>query len=322
MSQLATVRTASRTAGSTQWWHLTFTTGGFDVADGIIEELVTPLVAQARSLGAKRWYFCRNGDPAKEIRLNIQAHPRVLDKLQGFQRGQQARRSGTLPKLSIRQHVSTPAVDLYYFGGVGETDLQLEADLVTYGGSAGLELAQQVFELSSDLGAWAVQRFTRMHSRSALGALILFDSAQAMMRGPRSGTWPERRRDSWDAYWDNHLAACTVDMGVRGAAVRTAMAEQVRAKSPAFHGLMGATAAEATVLHWRRRWFRAVDSYLSDAEKAGVGRGARHLTVYQAHMALNRLGFLPREEAALGLYARSWNPQAQKATRRRTTSPG
>jgi len=67
MSQLTTVRTASRTAGSTQWWHLTFTTGGFDVADGIIEELVTPLVAQARSLGAKRWYFSRSGDPAAPV---------------------------------------------------------------------------------------------------------------------------------------------------------------------------------------------------------------------------------------------------------------
>ena len=321
MSQLTTVRTASRTVGSTQWWHLSFSTGGFDVADGIVGELVTPLVAQARSLGAKRWYFCRSGDPATQIRVNIQAHPRVLERLQGFQRAQQTRRSSALPKLSTRQHVSTPAVDLYYFGGVGEADLQLEADLITYGGSAGLELAQQVFEVSSDLGAWAVQRFTRMHGRSALGALILFDSAQAMMRGPRSGAWTERRRDSWEGYWDHHLAACTADMGLRGPAVRSAMAEQVRAKSAGFHSLMGATAAEATVLHWRRRWFRAVDSYLSDAEKAGVSRGARHLTMYQAHMTLNRLGFLPREEAALGLYARSWDPQVMAGARRRMTSP-
>ncbi len=321
MSQLTTVRTASRTAGSTQWWHLTFTTGGFDVADGIIEELVTPLVAQARSLGAKRWYFSRSGDPATQVRVNIQAHPRVLEKLQGLQRDQRIHRSAARPKVSIRQHTSTPAVDLYYFGGVGEPDPQLEADLITYGGTAGLELAEQVFELSSDLSLWAVQRFTRMQSRSALGALILFDSTQAMMRGPRAGTWPERRRDSWDSYWDNHLAACTAELGVRAPAVRQAMTEQVRAKSPAFHSLMGATAAEATVQHWRRRWFSALDGYLSSADKAGVSRGARHLTVYQAHMTLNRLGFLPREEAALGLHARTWSPQVPAGVRRRQHSP-
>jgi hypothetical protein len=321
MSQLTTVRTASRTVGSTQWWHLSLSAGGFDVADGIVEELVTPLVAQARSLGAKRWYFSRTGDPAVQVRLNVQAHPRVIERLQGFQRGLQARRAGSLPRLTIRQHVSSPVVDLYYFGGVGESDPQLEADLITYGGTAGLELAQQVFELSSDLGLWAVQRFTKMQSRSALGALVLFDSAQAMMRGPHSASWPERRRDSWDSYWENHLGTCTVEMGGRAPAVRTAMAEQVRSKSAAFHSLMVATAAEATVQHWRRRWFRAMDFYLSGAEKAGVGRGARHLTMYQAHMTLNRLGFLPREEAALGLYARSWTPQSAGAARRRTASP-
>ncbi|MHA7262768.1 lantibiotic dehydratase C-terminal domain-containing protein [Arthrobacter sp. TMN-37] len=317
MSQLTTVRTASRTAGSTQWWHLTLTTGGFDVADGIVEELVTPLVAQARALGAKRWYFSRSGDPATQVQVNIQAHPRVLDKLQGLQRDLNSTRNGARSKITVRQHTSSPAADLYYFGGTGEPDPQLEADLITYGGTAGLELAEQIFELSSELGLWAVQRFARMQSRSALGAMILFDSAQAMMRGPRSGGWPERRRDSWDSYWDNHLAACTAELGVRGAAVREAMAEQVRTKSPAFHCLMGATAAEASVQHWRRRWFQALDGYLSSAEKAGVGRGARHLTVYQAHMTINRMGFVPREEAALGLHARSWNPQSPAGPRRR-----
>ena len=67
MSQLTAVRTASRTALSTQWWHLSLSTGGFDVADGIIEELVTPLVAQAQALGAKRWYFTRCEDASTGV---------------------------------------------------------------------------------------------------------------------------------------------------------------------------------------------------------------------------------------------------------------
>ena len=65
--------------------------------------------------------------------------------------------------------------------------------------------------------------------------------------------------------------------------------------------------------NWRRRWFRALDTYLYRADKVRVSRSAQHLTVYQAHMALNRLGFVAREEAALGLYARNWTPLAAPA---------
>ena len=51
MSQLTAVRNASRTNASTHWWTLSIYTGGFDVADGIIGELVTPLAAQAQLWG-------------------------------------------------------------------------------------------------------------------------------------------------------------------------------------------------------------------------------------------------------------------------------
>ena len=50
MSQLTAVRNASRTHSTAQWWTLSVYSGGFDVADGIIGELVTPLAAQASAL--------------------------------------------------------------------------------------------------------------------------------------------------------------------------------------------------------------------------------------------------------------------------------
>jgi hypothetical protein len=74
------------------------------------------------------------------------------------------------------------------------------------------------------------------------------------------------------------------------------------------------------VHNWRRRWFRALDSYLYRADKVRVSRSAQHLTVYQAHMTLNRLGFVAREEAALGLYARTWKPVSAGPVKRRTAS--
>lgn len=315
MSQLTAVRNASRTVIGAQWWHLSTFAGGSDVADGIIGELVTPLAAQARILGASRWYFTRREEPtAARVTVHILASPQSIERLKAFHRALQARPGSVVPRLGSRQHLSaTASTHLRHIRQLDETGPQLEADLVKYGGVEGLRLAEEVFELSSEMSAWATHRFVKMQNRSALGALLLVDSARSMMKGSRSAGWPDRRRLSWDFYWDSHLRTCTADLGPRSANLREAMAVQVNSKTPAFHGLMAATAAESAVQNWRRRWFRALDTYLHRADKSRVSRSAQHLTVYQAHMTLNRLGFTSREEGALGLYARSWNVENEKA---------
>ncbi|WP_026549441.1 lantibiotic dehydratase C-terminal domain-containing protein [Arthrobacter sp. Br18] len=310
MSQLTAVRTASRTVAGTQWWHLTLSPGGFDVADGIVGALVTPLVAQAEALGAKRWYFTRDEDQARraQVNLHIQAHPRILERLRALNRPLQEQSALAFPQLLVHQHYSS-AVGDSFIPGLGVVDAHLEANLVKYGGAVGLDLAEEVFELSSELSLWAGQRFVKMQSRSALGALILFDSAHSLMHGPHAAGRPERRRITWDLYWDLHLRTCTTDVGPRADAVREAMTRQVAAKATGFHARMAATASESEVRNWRRRWFRCLDTYLHRAEKARVSRTAQHLTVHHAHMTLNRLGFVPREEAALGLFARTCHPE-------------
>lgn len=315
MSQLTAVRTASRTALSAQWWHLSTHAGGSDVADGIIGDLVTPLAAQAQVLRAGRWFYTRSVEPSSsvQVRLHILAPPTTIERLQTVHQVLLKRSDGALSALPSRQSVSTPAASGYYLRGIEEADPQLEAELFKYGGVEGLQLAEEVFELSSELAAWGTQRFGRMHSRSAFAALVLFDSARSMMKGSRSASWADRRRISWDYYWDSHLKTCTPDLGPRGAAVREAMTNQVNAKVPAFQSLMAATAAESAVHNWRRRWCRSIDTYLYRADKARVSRSARHLTVHQAHMTLNRLGFSAREEAVLGLYARTWSVDRERA---------
>lgn len=314
MSQLTAVRTASRTAPSAQWWHLSTHAGGFDVADGIIGDLVTPLAAQAQVLRAGRWFYTRSVEPsAVQVRLHILAQPATIERLQTAHQVLLNRNPDTLASLPSRQSISTPATSGYYLRGIEDADPQLEAELYKYGGVEGLALAEEVFELSSELAAWGTQRFSKMHSRSAFAALVLFDSARSMMKGSRSASWADRRRISWDYYWDSHLKTCTPDLGARGTAVREAIANQVNARVPAFQGLMAATAAESAVHNWRRRWFRTVDTYLYRADKARVSRSAQHLTVHQAHMTLNRLGFSPREEAVLGLYARTWSVDHERA---------
>ena len=315
MSQLTAVRTASRTALSAQWWHLSTHAGGFDVADGIIGDLVTPLAAQAQVLRAERWFYTRSVEPSSsvQVRLHILAQPATIERLQTVHQMLLKRNDGALAAMPSRQATSTPATHGYYLRGVEDADPQLEAELFKYGGVEGLQLAEEVFELSSELAAWGTQRFSKTHSRSAFAALVLFDSARSMMKGSRSASWADRRRISWEYYWDSHLKTCTPDLGSRGPAVREAMANQVNAKVPAFQSLMAATAAESAVHNWRRRWFRAVDTYLYRADRARVSRSAQHLTVHQAHMTLNRLGFSPREEAVLGLYARTWSAERERA---------
>ncbi|GAA1112434.1 lantibiotic dehydratase C-terminal domain-containing protein [Arthrobacter flavus] len=328
MSQLTAVRNASRTANSTQWWHLSIFTGGFDVADGIIEDLVIPLAAQAQLLGASRWFFTRGEEPAvNPVRLHVLASPAAIVSLQtslASLRGQALAGDlddvgpGVVAGFNVRQYLSSPAGGLLPPGPDKPTDREirrkLEADLEKYGGLDGLQLAEEVFEVSSELATWASRRFPKMHNRSAFGALILFDSARSMMKGPRSASWPDRRRITWDFYWNSHLRACTAELGPRAVGARDALAAQVEVRTSAFHGLMAATAAESAAHNWRRRWSRAIDNYLYRADKARVSRSAQHLTVYQAHMTLNRLGFSTREEAVLGLYARSWSIERETSS--------
>ncbi|THJ68626.1 hypothetical protein E8P82_01610 [Arthrobacter echini] len=309
MSQVTAARTASRTVVATQWWHVSLSTGGFDAVDGIIEELITPLVARAQKYGAKRWYFTRSSAGACSmggVELSIHAHPRVLERLRSFHEARLSTRSGTVP-VHAHQYLTTPASETYYAGGQRMADPRLEAHLVRYGGVEGLHLAEEVLELGSELAIWAIRRFPRKQSRSAFAAVLLFDAAQSMMAGAHSGRWTERQI-AWSRYWDSHLHRCTADAGQHAARASEAMTARVATKTQGFHALMVATSSESSVQRWRRRWYRALDTYLYRAERASVSRSAMHLTMCQAHMMLNRLGFGSGEEAALGLYARTSAP--------------
>nr|WP_231712762.1 aldolase/citrate lyase family protein [Arthrobacter sp. zg-Y820] len=58
---------------------------------------------------------------------------------------------------------------------------------------------------------------------------------------------------------------------------------------------------------WRKLWAPAIDDYLYRADKQRLSRSAQQLVTGASQLALNRLGFSFREQAALGLYARAWS---------------
>jgi hypothetical protein len=316
MSQLTAVRSSEKLSLKRYWWVLSIYTGRQDVAETVIGELVTPLVAHARREGVGRWYFSNHVDEVgPHIKVRFLGHRSALDSLQRFELAARNRLLEILPTVRVQQHyvVSPDSMDLIGTLGTDSVALVQESDLDRFGGLEGLELAEEVFELSSELGSWAAQRFNKSQGRTALGALLLSDAAWSMLNGPKAPQWPDRRRLSWDYCWDNHLRVSTMELGRGAVKARLGLTATLAPKTAPMHRLMAATAAEGSVQNWRRRWKRAIDAYLYRADKSRVSRGAQNLTFSQSHLMMNRLGFTLWEEAALGIYARAWTPETESA---------
>ena len=113
MSQLTAVRNASRTHSTAQWWTLSVYSGGFDVADGIIGELVTPLAAQAQTLGAQRWFYTRCSEPANaHVRLKVLGSPETLERLQCLLGALREQASGVIGHLEAAKSSTYPPGNL------------------------------------------------------------------------------------------------------------------------------------------------------------------------------------------------------------------
>ncbi|WP_349774895.1 lantibiotic dehydratase C-terminal domain-containing protein [Arthrobacter sp. zg-Y820] len=295
------------------WWILTIQPARKEVRDPVVGQIVTPLAAQARVLGAERWsYKLSQGPETSSVQVRVLAPPAVLERLLSFTRALVNHAVAQLGSLDISEQRFCPGPSCW--GGESVMP-NFESALAKFGGLEGLNLAAEVGELSSDLAAWALSCFPNAQSRSPLAALLLFDTAHAMMRGPRSSIWADRRSVSWDYYWDSHLRGCTGSVGPQAAKLREDLTARLAPRIMPAHRLMAVTASEPAVENWRRRWSRAIDGYLYRADKERVSRSAQHLTVYQGSQLLNRLGFDVLEEAALGLYARSWSKDREATLR-------
>lgn len=309
MSQLAATRSATPLTAGAEWWSLTIQPVEKDVCDAVIGSIVTPLAAQARSWGAQRWFYTRCTDPARPlIQVRILGSPRVLDRQRTLMRALVDQAIPDLGELQTSEHREAPVPNRWDYGQVSA---KAEADLAKYGGADGLALAEEVFELSSDLATWGTSRFHKANSRSSLATLLLFDACYAMMSGPRSSVWADRRTLSWDYYWDSHLRSCTAASGPQAAQMHSALTSQLAPRILQAHRLMAATASEPAVDNWRKRWSRTIDTYLYRADKVRASRSAQQLTVHQSRLMLNRLGISVRDEAGLGLFARSWNKERE-----------
>jgi thiopeptide-type bacteriocin biosynthesis protein len=289
--------------GTSFWWYSRVYTKGFSGADPLVGHLLPPLLAEARSRGIERWFFIRYVDPhGPHIRLRVLAEQSVLDHLHRVQDdlcGELADlQSGIRPR-----HVFVAPIDREQWEGrqgVGSRTGVYEPEIEKYGGQAGQSLAESVFEFSSDLAMWACAQLDKESSRAALAVLLLSDAATVLTESV--GTADPAA--SWQRYWDHHLAWWTMDMGPKAPAGRAALRQVVEAHGRGARRRISDVERLPSVSAWRHQWRIRVGAYLDAAAKAGVSRSPEHLTFHQNHMMMNRLGFLPREEAVLGIHAR------------------
>jgi hypothetical protein len=289
---------------ATLWSILTIEPERKDVGDDILRHIVAPLSSQVRAGEGSRFRFSRKLESGHQaVLLHLVATDDVTKRLWKLAHALADANNATLGPVKT---FHSPG--LVYPPRPGEPVPEVvEAASARFGGPNGLDLVAGISELSSDLALWAVNRFPSLNIRSMLGALLLFDTGHAMMRGPRSAVWPDRRITSWDYFWNAHLHACTGSFGPHAAQARRAMRARIAPRIVPAHRMMAALAAEPAVDIWRKRWARAIDEYLYRADKQRVSRSAQQLATGAGQLALNGLGFAFREQAALGLYASAWS---------------
>lgn len=325
MSQVAHTRAAGREqrkapgypvpqeTAPTVWWSLTVEPARPEVCDALIRRVITPLCTRARSWGAGKSFYSRTLDTAKpHVQLHLLVHSDVTPRLNGFAQALAAQCSGELGELNLSERNWG-----FYPPRQGEAaSPRVERALAVFGGCEGIALTSEVAELSSDLSAWALGRFPTPRARSPFAALLLFDTAHSLMSGPRSALWADRRGLSWDYYWAEHLRGCTGSGAPGAERARRVPAPQQASQIRTAHNIMCAVASDPSVDTWRKRWSRAVDTYLYRADKARISRSAQFLAMYQSRTTLNRFGITPQEEAVLGIYAHAWSKEHEPATGR------
>jgi thiopeptide-type bacteriocin biosynthesis protein len=297
-------------ADAPQWWYACLYTGGVDATDDVVAGLLPPVLAEVRALGASRWFFLRYVDRSgPHLRLRVFGPGASLDRLVRSvdDLGAHLELITTAPRARRIELVPGAGAALLAGAGdaVGVRPAVYEPEIDKYGGLDGVELAERLFEFSSELALWGVSEHEKGGARDALAALLLADAAGALLHGARAERWPARRAVSWSRFWHIHSRWWTgavlgdetlrVALEARAAGHRDAVGERLRR-----------TAALPGVQAWRRRWFRAIDDHLAAAGRMEVPRSPQHLVFHQNHMLMNRLGYLPREEALLGIHARDW----------------
>lgn len=296
--------------GAPRWWFSCLYTGGMHTADQVIVGVLPPLLADARRAGATRWFYIRYfDDRGAHIRLRVFGPTACLNRLVRLadEMGQHietivARSSGANVELVEGAYAALSSAS---DAQIGIYPAVYEPETLKYGGIEAMEFAEQLFEFSSELALWGVQHYDKGEQRDSLATLLLADTAGALLLGNGTNSWTQRKALGWNRFWSTHTRWWS-GADYDGGRLRTQLRQRAALDREEMFERMRDTADNPEVEVWRRRWVGAVEEYLTSVEVLNLNRTPQHLAFHHNHMLMNRLGYMPREEALLGLHARAW----------------
>lgn len=263
--------------------------------DEVIRHLVRPIRDLVRAdRDFRGWFFVRYIDQrGPHIRLRLQGSARMRHELATAVGALIESRLPQLPPGHTRRQILTnphqPPLPVSAHGYTLET---YQPEYVKYGGHAGVEIAERLFEASSEI----TLRALALEQPASLDPLLL---AAAFAESGLSKTHPEAsarerflRRYLW--YWSGQNRPGAND-------IRLSLEREVERRLAETSQDLAALTANAMLRGLVDEYGRAFDDTLSSlAQAAGhVLAQPGHLCFDYIHMNNNRLGILPVEEAYL-----------------------
>lgn len=271
------------TAPSTDWWYVRIYPGGRDRMDAAVGTVLPWVRERAREIGATRWHFLRFWDATgHHVRARVHGDSDEVDQLHD-------RRDELLDlvqDLPTEPECGSSLLPVQAPEGptrLGVSPALYAPEIGKYGGEQGVELAEQIFTLDSEfhddldtaaMPARTVRAAVALETMSAIVERALPpESVGPFWAGHRTRWgWQLKSSISGDARLGSHLVSINRD-------IKSVQPDLLRGIRIEQHAV-----AINKVL---RQYPEPLDHYL----------------LHHVHMVLNRFGFPPGVEAALGILA-------------------
>ncbi|MFJ7159588.1 lantibiotic dehydratase C-terminal domain-containing protein [Streptomyces sp. NPDC101118] len=266
------------------WWYVRVYPGGPGRMDAAVRTLVPWLAAQAGRLGSEEWFFIRYWDATgHHLRLRLRAGAAEVDALDAVAREEL---TGLLDTLEERPEDGVGLLPGALPPGSparGVVPSLYAPELAKYGGPEGVAVAERIFHLDSAFcAALDLAALPRRYERAA--------HAVHFARALTARVLTEEERD---VFWVHHRTRWGWQLRLAAAG------EQLR---PLLGGVSAGVREQGAPAPGARARLEAHADALAELVLQAPGPRP-HQLLHHLHMVMNRLGFPPGEEAALGMLA-------------------
>jgi len=290
------------------WLFYTLLPGGHERMDTAVEILLKPVAEQIRAApGCERWFYIRYYDD-RGAHLRLRARTVQRDDADALQRQLDALLREHLPEVARhapqprRSLLPTPASHATSSAcGLGFEQSIYEPEWEKYGNAPGVAVAEELFELSSDVVLEVSGARMGSGPRAALSLELMNAVAQA-------GVQPQRRARFWRdyaAYWTTGVASDPSSPAARF--IDRAAARVAPLLEPASEAFAADSESQASLA----RYADGARSMFAAARARSVERSPEHLCFHHVHMTNNRLGITLVEEALLAAVLARQNPEEE-----------